>query len=191
MSTPENPRGPQAPPVGQSQMPPGGWDQPLAAPPPMAPYASWGSRVVAAIVDFVLISVPPAVVGLGIFDVTPGESDDFKILAFILAVFVYLLLFAATAILYAPLLMRRPGERNGQTWGKQLMGIRVARPDGAPLGYGTAVLREWVAKTVVFWGAGFAIAGGLATLLDYLWPLWDDRNEALHDKIATTVVIDA
>ena len=27
-------------------------------------------------------------------------------------------------------------------------------------------------------------------LLDGLWPLWDDRNQALHDKVANTFVID-
>jgi uncharacterized RDD family membrane protein YckC len=26
-------------------------------------------------------------------------------------------------------------------------------------------------------------------LLDGLWPLWDKRNQALHDKVANTVVI--
>jgi uncharacterized RDD family membrane protein YckC len=27
------------------------------------------------------------------------------------------------------------------------------------------------------------------TLLDGLWPLWDERNQALHDKVANTFVI--
>ena len=28
-------------------------------------------------------------------------------------------------------------------------------------------------------------------LLDYLWPLWDPKNEALHDKIGGTRVVEA
>ena len=27
-------------------------------------------------------------------------------------------------------------------------------------------------------------------LVDYLWPLWDKKNQTLHDKLAKTVVID-
>lgn len=49
---------------------------------------------------------------------------------------------------YAPLLMRRPGRRNGQSWGKQLVGIRVIRDDGKPIGFLYALLREGVAKGV-------------------------------------------
>ena len=30
---------------------------------------------------------------------------------------------------------------------------------------------------------------GLFTLLDGLWPLWDPRRQALHDKIAGSVVV--
>ena len=26
-------------------------------------------------------------------------------------------------------------------------------------------------------------------LLDYLWPLWDDKRQALHDKVAATQVV--
>jgi len=30
---------------------------------------------------------------------------------------------------------------------------------------------------------------GLFTLLDGLWPLWDPNRQALHDKIAGSVVV--
>jgi uncharacterized RDD family membrane protein YckC len=26
-------------------------------------------------------------------------------------------------------------------------------------------------------------------LLSYLWPLWDTRNQTLHDKMANTIVV--
>ena len=29
----------------------------------------------------------------------------------------------------------------------------------------------------------------LPLILDYLWPLWDDRNQTLHDKAVSTVVV--
>jgi uncharacterized RDD family membrane protein YckC len=54
------------------------------------------------------------------------------------------------------------------------------------------VLLRWVGQF------GIRIAGLLPVLgivspvyllLDYLWPLWDDRNQAIHDKIAGTNVV--
>ena len=34
-----------------------------------------------------------------------------------------------------------------------------------------------------------SIVLGLPWLLDMLWPLWDARNQTLHDKVVSTVVI--
>ena len=31
--------------------------------------------------------------------------------------------------------------------------------------------------------------GSVYSLLDYLWPLWDDKKQAIHDKIAKTNVV--
>jgi uncharacterized RDD family membrane protein YckC len=30
---------------------------------------------------------------------------------------------------------------------------------------------------------------GLLGLLNYLWPLWDQKRQALHDKVASTNVV--
>jgi uncharacterized RDD family membrane protein YckC len=29
----------------------------------------------------------------------------------------------------------------------------------------------------------------LPLLISYLWPLWDSRNQTLHDKMASTIVV--
>ena len=90
-------------------------------------------------------------------------------------------LYLAVVGLYAPLLMARQGARNGQTWGKQIVGIRVVRDRrAARWTSATRLLREVVVK----WPAvrlrdrrPFVVP----PILDYLWPLWDDENRALHD----------
>jgi uncharacterized RDD family membrane protein YckC len=92
-------------------------------------------------------------------------------------------------LVYAPLLMRRPGRRNGQTLGKQLADIRVQREDDRRIGYAFAAKREWVVRTLLIQLGGVALTGGLAILLDYIWPLLDERNQALHDRVASTVVL--
>ena len=43
-------------------------------------------------------------------------------------------------------LVRRRGDRNGQTLGKQAVGIRARRTNGMPIGVGTALLREILAR---------------------------------------------
>jgi uncharacterized RDD family membrane protein YckC len=95
-------------------------------------------------------------------------------------------------LLYAPLLLRREGGHNGQTWGKQALSIRVVRDSGAPVDLGTAILREVVAKLVILSALRFVpIVGGFASLVWYLWPLWDSSNRAPHDMIAHTHVVKA
>jgi uncharacterized RDD family membrane protein YckC len=102
------------------------------------------------------------------------------------------LAYLASALLYAPLLLRREGSRNGQTWGKQVLSIRVVRDGGSPVDLGTAMLREVVAKLVILSALGFVpIVGSFASLVWYLWPLWDSSNRAPHDMIARTHVVRA
>jgi uncharacterized RDD family membrane protein YckC len=92
--------------------------------------------------------------------------------------------------LYPVFTMMREGENNGQTFGKQALGIRVVREDGRAFDAGTAAIREIVIKQLLFGTAG-AFLLFVPTLVDYLWPLWDERNQALHDKIASTYVVKA
>ena len=85
-------------------------------------------------------------------------------------------------------LMARQGEHNGQTWGKQIVGIRVVRDNGEQVDFGFAFLRDVVVKGLLF---GFV--GGwffsIPTLVDYLWPLWDGENRCLHDMVVSTHVV--
>ena len=66
----------------------------------------------------------------------------------------------------------------GRTPGKQLFGLRVARLDGRPISLWVAFER--------FGG----YAAGLATgLLGFFQVFWDPNRQAIHDKIAMTVVV--
>ena len=62
-------------------------------------------------------------------------------------------------------LVRRPGRRNGQTIGKQALGIRAARADRSEIGVGVALLREIVAKVVLI-GVTSSVISGLLGFLD-------------------------
>ena len=194
MESPESPppdrTGPQAPPpapeAASAQVPAGGWEQPIARPHSGwegKPLASWGSRVAATLLDWVILVIPVALL-IVLVVVVALSSDVGGIVTGILSGVAYLL----AVLLYAPLLMARGGARNGQTLGKQLIGIRVVRDSGQPVDVGFGFLREFVVKGVLFGFIGGFFAS-IPTLVDYLWPLWDDQNRCLHDMVVSTHVV--
>ena len=147
--------------------------------------ASWGSRAVAQIVDGIIISIGAVVVfailaALGLTVDTDGGAA-----AFIVTAFFAVLAFSIVALLYAPILMSRT---NGQTLGRMVVNIRVIRADGRRMTFWFAVLREIVVKSLLV-GIVSSFTFGIATLLDILWPLWDEENRALHDFVVNTRVI--
>jgi uncharacterized RDD family membrane protein YckC len=78
------------------------------------------------------------------------------------------------------------------TPGKLMLGLRVRlREQPGPLAWDT-ILRRWVSQfgpnllsLVPFIG----LIAGLYPWVDGLWPLWDERRQALHDKFARTNVV--
>jgi uncharacterized RDD family membrane protein YckC len=75
----------------------------------------------------------------------------------------------------------------GQTPGKQLLNMRVIREDThSVVSWGRMALRELVCKGII----GFVAGATLIGFVLYLWLLWDDENQELWDKMATTLVVD-
>ncbi|TDD84898.1 RDD family protein, partial [Actinomadura darangshiensis] len=102
---------------------------------------------------------------------------------------VFLLGFAYYAILHV---------KWGQTVGKRAFGIRLVKAsDHSAVTWGQALGRQ--AFVYVIGIATLALnflspaAGilGMAGLLDNAWILWDDQRQALHDKVARTMVVKA
>jgi uncharacterized RDD family membrane protein YckC len=168
-------------------VPPSGWEQPIPQPQGWrgVPLASWGSRVGATIIDWLILLVPAVILTIIVVAIAAG-SDTGAIVTGILGFLAYLVV----AFIYAPVLMMREGENNGQTWGKQLLGIRVVRDNGQAMSFGWAALREIAVK-----GLAVSIASSIIPfipwLLNNLWPLWDDENRALHDMVVSTHVVRA
>jgi uncharacterized RDD family membrane protein YckC len=181
------PPGTQAPGYG-GPVPPGGWQQPVAQPrfqPVPGQLASWGSRVGATLLDALILFVPLIVVVLVIVGVAAANGTAGAIVGVILGIAAFIAL-----LMYAPYMVAREGEHNGQTLGKQVVDIRVIRDNGQPFDMGQAFLREFVVKGLLFGTVGSFFLY-IPTLLDWLWPLWDDQNRALHDMVVSTHVIRA
>jgi uncharacterized RDD family membrane protein YckC len=174
------------PPGYTGPIPPGGWQPAPPTPFAGAGLAGWGSRAGALLLDALILLVPTVILIAIIVGVALGGGDAAAAAAFLLSVLVFLVV----VLVYAPVLMARGGERNGQTYGKQIVGIRVVRDNGEPFDFGWGIMREFVVKGLLFGTVG-AFFLYIPTLLDWLWPLWDDENRALHDMVASTHVVQA
>jgi uncharacterized RDD family membrane protein YckC len=169
---------------------------PPTAPPPNAPtltvpampgalglagreLATWGQRVWATLIDTVIYV--GVLIVVAIIAVAVSGGDDTAAGGLIILGLVLWFLFAPAAF------MARGGEHNGQTPGKQVMGIRVVRDTGEAVSFGFAMLREVVIRQVAINAIGGFLL--LPPLLDVLWPLWDGSRRALHDIMANTHVV--
>jgi uncharacterized RDD family membrane protein YckC len=137
-----------------------------------ANYASWGRRAVGLLLDTLIVFVVIFAGALVIAALSAAAGTD---ALFVLAV----ILIIGFPIFYYTYFV---GNEQGQTYGRRALGIQVRSADtGGQVGYGRAFGRYLV--TYLF---GIFV---LPLLVDYLWPLWDSRNQTLHDKAASTIVI--
>jgi uncharacterized RDD family membrane protein YckC len=138
----------------------------------------------AQILDWLILLVPSALLVALVVGVFLAGSEVGGVITAIIVFLLYILV----ALFYAPVLMARQGEHNGQTWGKQILGITVVRDNGQQIELGFGFLREFVVKNLLFGFVGGFFAG-IPTLVDWLWPLWDDQNRCLHDMVVSTHVV--
>jgi uncharacterized RDD family membrane protein YckC len=144
--------------------------------------ATWGSRVGAYLLDFLFGVVIPVAIGIPL--AASGVSGLDTVGAVIILAAIIVGFPVCSAIVES-----RSGAHNGQTWGKQIVGIRVIRDGGETVGFGYAFLREFLVRWLLI---GFI--GGLffiPPLLDLLWPIWDESNRALHDMVVNSHVVRA
>lgn len=145
--------------------------------PSRRPLADWWTRAGAFVLDQLLMGTVAVVIVMAVLLVVGDpDSSSAELIAYAIAL--------PITSLYAPLLMRRGGARNGQTIGKQAVGIRVVRTTGEPVTFWNGILRTVFAQQFLT-----AITLYVYALFDYLWPLRDAQNQALHDKIAKTWVV--
>lgn len=162
-------------------------------------YASFWRRAVASLLDSLLLGIGLSVL-LGVLD---GATDN--------PAGIVLLLIPALV----PWMYKISLEASGATLGKAMLGLRVVDANGGDPGpkralvrallpivlssawlfaqivlefADSAVIRNHVLEAIVVF-AILALSGLVVGMLDVLWVVWDDRNQALRDKIAGTYVI--
>jgi uncharacterized RDD family membrane protein YckC len=201
---PGAPRQPQAP---QWSAPayPGSWGRP--ATPDGQPLASYGQRVGAFLIDWLLQAVIGGVLGSYfaykalsnyvdqfssmMSQAQSGQQPDVAALAgsidrgaLVIYSLIGIVVFAAYQLFFL--------TRSGRTPGKALVGISVRlreRPGPPPAG---AVARRIALPLALFLVEIVPLVGVLGVIgraLDLLWPSWDGNRQALHDRVAGTVVV--
>jgi uncharacterized RDD family membrane protein YckC len=134
-----------------------------------------GKRFLARLIDGIIVGVVASLIGWAIgwnqFD-TDNVGNSWKG-GLVMAVLYFVYEFVQLA-------------KGGQTLGKKVMGIRVLNvADGTQITQNTAMIRA------AMW-SGPALLCGFWYIIDGLSPLWDKPwAQALHDKAAKTVVVQA
>ena len=146
------------------------------------PFATWWQRVVALLIDTLVIWVPGTII-LGIVDATTSTTivDTFTGSTHRYVPSPFNLTWAvvvAAQIIYLSTL-----DGHSQTVGKRVLGIAVrAQSSGQPIGFGRA-LGRWFIYVALFYV--MVIPG----LLNALSPLWNVKRQAWHDRAVGSVVV--
>ncbi|MCU0352471.1 MAG: RDD family protein [Cytophagales bacterium] len=151
-------------------------------------YADFGRRLVAAIIDGIIVSIPlyilMAVLGVGAASMMGGaaaggdfsEADATAAAAGMMGTMflVYIVFFVLVMAYYAYF----ESSEKQATLGKQVMGIKVVNMTGDRISFMNALGRA-AAKTFL---SGICLIG-------YIMALFTAKKQGLHDMIASTLVV--
>ena len=157
------------------------------------PLASWGKRVGAWLIDGVILYVINLFVLNGPsqrlnelltdFQRALTAQDSAALDALTGPVIRQALFIGLLAFLVASLYAIAFWTTTAQTPGKMVLRISVRRAsEPGPLPLPVALRRRVVPL--------LGVVVPLLSLFDGLWPLWDDKRQALHDKVASTQVVE-
>ena len=162
---------PPPPPFAYGNAPYGNAPYGTGQPPGMPPYAGWGQRAGAWLIDNIVAAIGISMTEAAYYDWGNGARAG-------------ALVVLVVGVVWALYNAYQAGQ-TGQSTGKRTAGIRLARyADGQPVGGAFGLLRLFM--NVVFWVVCF-----IPGLLNYLWPLWDQKSQTWSDKIASSVVVRA
>jgi uncharacterized RDD family membrane protein YckC len=164
-----------------------------------APLAEWWQRLVARIIDGVIIFIPYLIITgiIGAILITRAGFDSvtgqvtLESGVFIAGLFASVIT-GALMIAYEFLMLRQ----RGQTVGKIAMGIKVVpvggtlAPGGLPQDVAAKRAGVLYAPQVLGWIPVVKYLGWIFGAVNVLWFLWDKPlSQALHDKVANTIVV--
>ncbi len=146
----------------------------------VSPPGGFWIRFVAYMIDGLVLTVAAgAIVGLFVLFVigSADANEDETSPAIAFAIVLMILALLLIGWLYEALMT---SSRRGATLGKQALGLRVIRADGARLSFRRATARYFLK---------YIITPLVPLLIGYLMAAFTARKRALHDVLADTLVI--
>ncbi|MBM3646519.1 MAG: RDD family protein [Alphaproteobacteria bacterium] len=155
-------------------------------------YAGFWLRVVAAIIDGIILIVVTQIIALFFpMPVTITEMVDWQtVIENIQASMPTGLVAVSSLVVWAYFAFQESSSARA-TLGKRALGIRVSTADGAQLGLGMATLRAWpiyLPNAAWLVGAGLSWIVWLAAIIACLAVAFSARKQGLHDKMAGAVL---
>lgn len=141
-------------------------------------YASYGRRAGAFIIDSLLVWVPPFIIGvLGIAFLFSDMARPVGIVLIVVAIF-----WIPVTVIWNYVIKQ---GKSGQTFGKARVGIKLVKEEtGQPIGGGYSFLRWFLAQLLG------SITAGIFTIIDLIFPAFDNKKQRVLDKMLGTVVIE-
>ena len=129
-------------------------------------YAGFWVRYVANVIDGLVLVIPAIIIDLGLFFLL-GNNVTFKILSYVLY---YLIIWSYFVVMT---------YKYQATLGKMAVGVKVVSDKSERLTVGQLILRETLGKFISL----------ITIYIGYIMAGFTERKQALHDKIAKTVVV--
>lgn len=149
----------------------------LPSPEPAVPLlAGWWRRSLALVLDHVLLGTFAALI-VGIGAVTGNAAGGALTAAFL------------TPLVAVTYYMAGHGSRSGRSVGERVCGIAVRTDPHRAREIRRVTYGQAFGRAVMLYL--FAAAAPWGGFLNFLWPLWDRKNQAWHDKVAGTIVVRA
>lgn len=137
-------------------------------------YAGFGDRLVAAIIDSIILWVVNAIISFAFIGSAVVNSSDINSGTIVTMVIMYIVLLGVNFGYFAGM----ESSARMATIGKSAMGLRVCDMNGERISFGKATGR--------YFGK---IVSSIILGIGYLMVIWSDKKQALHDQMAGTLVL--
>lgn len=152
--------------------------------------ATWWTRGKAIIIDAALffgaLLVPVLLVVVAVVMAWDEATDEASFTGASVGLFVVGIISGVGVFVWGGWLFGYRQGVTGSTPGKRRLKIRLVDVTSGEAPGGARGVGRWLVPGLV---GGIQGIGNILQLLDYLWPLWDSRNQRLSDKVFRTRVV--
>ena len=153
--------------------------------------ATWWTRAKAVLIDGILfigaLVVPAVLVLVAVISAWDEGTDDFTFTGGDTVLLTVGFLIGIGVFVWGGWLFGYRQGSTGTTPGKRRLRIRLVDADTGKAPGGARGVGRWLVPILV--GLGIQGAGTAIWFIDYLWPVWDSKNQRLIDKVFRTRVL--